>query len=75
MEIISALLAIYKRNSPVTFEKPVMRSFDVFFDLRLNGRLSKQSWGWWFEKPSCQLWRHCNDGYMDLEPQIGSGDI
>ena len=23
--------------------------FDVFFDLRLNKRLSKQSWGWWFE--------------------------
>ena len=24
-------------------------------------RLSKQSWGWWFETPSCPLWRHCND--------------
>ena len=23
--------------------------FDIFFDLRLNKRLSKQSWGWWFE--------------------------
>ena len=23
-------------------------------------RLSKQSWGWWFETPSCSLWRHCN---------------
>ena len=22
------------------------RGFDVFFDLRLNKRLSKQSWGW-----------------------------
>ena len=21
--------------------------------------LSKLSWGWWFEKPSCLLWRHC----------------
>ena len=19
------------------------------------------NWGWWFEKPSCSLWRHCND--------------
>ena len=37
------------------------RSFDVFFDLRLNKRLSKQSWSWWFEtRPSCPLWRHCN---------------
>ena len=37
------------------------RSFDVFFDLRLNWRLSKQSWGWWFEKPSRSLWRHYNE--------------
>ena len=28
------------------------QSFDAFFDLRLNKRLSKQSWGWWFETPS-----------------------
>ena len=21
---------------------------------------SKQYWGWWFETPSCSLWRHCN---------------
>ena len=27
----------------------------------LNTRLSKQSWGWWFETPSPSLWRHCND--------------
>ena len=39
---------------------PVTRNFDVFFDLRLNKRLSKQSWGWWFETPSHSLWRHCN---------------
>ena len=31
-----------------------------FFDLRLNKRLSKQSWGWWFETPSRPLWRQCN---------------
>ena len=41
-------------------QSPVTRSFDVFFDLRLNKRLSKQSWGWWFETPSHPLWRHCN---------------
>ena len=28
--------------------------------LRLNKRLSKQSWGWWFETLSCPLWHHCN---------------
>ena len=37
------------------------RSFDVFFDLRLNKRLSKQPWGWWFETPAWSLWRHRND--------------
>ena len=41
-------------------QRPVTRSFDVFFDLRPNKRLSKQSWGWWFETLSCSLWRHRN---------------
>ena len=41
-------------------QRPVTQSFDVFFDLRLNKRLSKQPWGWWFETPSCSLWRRCN---------------
>ena len=41
-------------------QRPVTRSFDVFFDLRLNKRLSKQPWGWWFKTPSWSLWRHCN---------------
>ena len=41
-------------------QRPVTRSFYVFFDLRLNERLSKQSWGWWFETLSCPLCRQCN---------------
>ena len=41
-------------------QRPVTRSFGVFFDLRLNKRLSKQSWGWWFETPSWSLWRQWN---------------
>ena len=41
-------------------QRPVTRSFDVFLDLRLNKRLSKQSWGWWFETQSWSLWRQCN---------------
>ena len=61
METSSALLALCTGNSPVTGEfpaqRPVTRSFDVFFDLRLNKRLSKRSWGWWFETPSRSLWR------------------
>ena len=45
-------------------QRPVTRSCDVFFDLRMNKRLSKQSWGWWFETPSPSLWRHCNGKSM-----------
>ena len=44
-----------------TTQRPVTRSFDVFFDLRLNKRLSKQPRGWRFETPSWSLWRQCND--------------
>ena len=64
METFSALLTICAGNSPVPGEfptqRPVTRSFDVFFDLRLNKRLSKQSRGWWFEALSRPLLRHCN---------------
>ena len=42
-------------------QRPVTRSFDVFFDLCLNKRLSKQSSGWWFETLSRPLWRHRNE--------------
>ena len=42
-------------------QRPVTQSFPVFFDLRLNKRLSKQPWGWWFETPSWSLWRQCNE--------------
>ena len=65
METFSALLAMCAGSSPVpgdfTTQRPVTRSFDVFFDLRPNKRLSKHCWGWWFETPlSCPLWRHRN---------------
>ena len=48
------------RSGEFPTQMPVTRSFDVFFDLRLNKRLSKQPWGWWFEMPSWSLWRQCN---------------
>ena len=51
---ISALLALCAENSAAT------RSFDVFFDLRLNKRLSNQSWDWWFDTLWHSLLRHCN---------------
>ena len=53
METFSALLVVCAGNSPVPGEfppqRPVTRSFDVFFDLRLNKRLL-----------SGPLWRQCN---------------
>ena len=46
METLSALQALCAGNSPVAGEfparRPVTRSFDVFFDMRLNKHLSKQ---------------------------------
>ena len=41
-------------------QRPVTRSFDVFFDLRMNIWMSAQSRRWWFETSSRSLWRHCN---------------
>ena len=45
MEILSVLLALCEENPPVSggfpIQMPVTRNFDVFFDLRLNERLSK----------------------------------
>ena len=47
METFSALLAICAGNSPVSGEfpaqRPVTRSFDIIFDVRLSKQLSKQS--------------------------------
>ena len=72
METFSALLALCAGNSPVPGEfpaqRPVTRSFDVFFDLRPNKRLSKQPWGWWFETLSWSLWRQCNDLFNRHDP-------
>ena len=81
METFSALLAICAGNSPVPGEfpaqRPVTRSFDVFFDLRLNKQLSKQSWRWWFETLSRPLWHHRNDSHWNCfrwVPQIHIAD-
>ena len=46
--------------SPVHFPHKASDA-DVFFDLRMNKRLFKQSRLHWFETPSCSLWRYCNE--------------
>ena len=72
METFSTLLALCAGNSPVPGEfpsqRPVTRRFDVFFDLRLNKWLSKQSRSRWFETRSRSLWRHCNvmDAFLKI---------
>ena len=59
METFSAWLAFCAGNSLVTgkfpSQRPVTRSFDVFFDL--NKPLSKKSRRQWFETQSPSLWR------------------
>ena len=47
-------------------QRPVTRSFDVFFDLRL----SKPSRRWWFETPSRSLRRHCKVASCVLVLQV-----
>ena len=65
METFSSLLPLCEGNPPVTggfpSQRPVARSFDVYFDLSLNKRLSKQSGHWWFDTPLRPLWRHSTD--------------
>ena len=50
----------FNGHRELSAQMPVTRSFCVFFDLRVNKRLSEQSWGWWFETLSRPLWRHSN---------------
>ena len=63
-ETFSMLLALCGGNSPVTGEfplpMPLTRSLNIFSDLRLHKRLSKQSRHRWFETPSHWLWRNWN---------------
>ena len=66
METFSALLALCAgiHRSPVNSpHKGQCRGALMFLDLRLNKRLSKQWWGWWFETQLRPLWRHWNDRY------------
>ena len=46
--------------SRIQIKMSLLPVFDVFFDLRLDKRLRKQWWGWWFETPSRPLYCHYN---------------
>ena len=54
-------------------QRPVTRIFGVSFDLCPNKRLSKQSRSWWFETPSCSLWRRVSVGHQHTDCSICSG--
>ena len=61
---ITSLMIVYSTVYSVADLRKHQSSASLPFvmgtDLRLNKRLSKQWWGWWFETPSRLLWRHCN---------------
>ena len=59
-QAFSALLVLCAVTGGFPSQNQVTWSFDVFFDLRLNKRLSKQSRRWWFQTSSRSLWRQCN---------------
>ena len=72
----SALRALCEGNPPVTKASDAKLWYDVFFHLRLNKRLSKQSRRRWFEAPSRSLWRHYNavlggDGHKSVHQYVG----
>ena len=71
METFSALLAFCVGNSRwIPHTKASDAELYVFFDLRLNKPVRKQSWGWWFETPARSLWRHCNDRLLrEMNPR------
>ena len=71
METFFALLAICGEGNPPVkggfpSQRPVTRSFDVFFDLCLSKWLSKQPRRRWFEthRRSLWLWCHCNEWFL-----------
>ena len=70
METFYVLLALCQGNPPATggfpSQRSVTRSFDTFFDLRLNQRFSKKSRRWWFETQSFSLWRHYDGKWTGL---------
>ena len=74
-ETFSALLALCYDNPMVAWgfpsQRPVMGRFDVFFDLRLQNRLSKHSRRRWFETPSRSLRLHCSFDFVpNMRPFI-----
>ena len=75
MEIFSALLALCEGHRWIPLTKPVTRSCDVFFDLRLNKQLGKQWRRWLFETPLRSLWHRCKVSRLTLSRLPGALNI
>ena len=74
METFLRVTGLCAGKSPLTDEfpsqKPMTRSFAVFFDLRLKKRFSEQSKRRWFETLWRSLRRRCN---VDIGMQLVLG--
>ena len=72
METFSALLAIVQgiHRCPVNSQHKGQWRGALMFTLICAWikRLSKQSWGWWFETSSLSLWRHRDEYLFKLLP-------
>ena len=73
IKTFSALLALCDGESTghrwIPSQRPVTWNLDIFFDLRLNKRLSKTSKHRCFDTPSRSLWRHYNVLVGTFPPQ------
>ena len=65
------------RHQMVDFpsQRPMTRSVVVFFGLRLNKRLSKQSRRQWFQMPSRSLWHHSDGPWYQAPWRTCSGTV
>ena len=54
-------LLLYYIIDPLNVVRVPSKTATPKHNLRLKKRLSKPSWGWWFETLLCLLWRQCND--------------
>ena len=66
METFTVLLPLCQGRRPVDFPHKGQWRGAVFWDLRLNKRLSKQLRHRWFDTPSRALWRHCNGTHNEF---------
>ena len=61
MSILNRLLSYLHDDIDVRICQTIYQlKCSLYPNLRLDKRLSKQSWGWWSEMPSRSLWRHRN---------------